>query len=257
MIKIYSIFILSIFAIVRVYGQDVIVKNDKTEIQCKVVEIAEQTIKYKKWTMQDGPLYNVAKDDVFMIIYSNGTREKFDQAIKPANSMVPSNQGAPAVERPKQIVSSNNNIKSEKAENNLEKYPAILRLGVNGDAFDLALERTYGKKGNLGWGASFFASWDFVTYGGSLYVLCKFPIDVYGNNFKRGSGLFLWANAGIGYGQTTVTTVDIYGVSHTTSPSSDFFSYKIGCDIRFKAKIGLALYTESVNSIWFGFTYHY
>lgn len=57
------------------YCQDIIVKNDKTEIKAKIEEITETTIKYKKFDMLDGPTYNINVRDVFMIIYKNGTKE--------------------------------------------------------------------------------------------------------------------------------------------------------------------------------------
>lgn len=57
------------------FAQDVIVKNDKTEIKAKIEEVTETTIKYKKFEMLDGPIYNINKRDVFMVIYKNGTKE--------------------------------------------------------------------------------------------------------------------------------------------------------------------------------------
>jgi hypothetical protein len=56
-------------------AQDIIVKNDKTEIKAKIEEITETTIKYKKFEMLDGPIYNISVSDVFMIMYKNGTKE--------------------------------------------------------------------------------------------------------------------------------------------------------------------------------------
>lgn len=71
-----SIFTILIFAIstLSLTAQDIIVKNDKTEIKAKIEEITETTIKYKKIEMLDGPSYNINKRDVFMIIYKNGTK---------------------------------------------------------------------------------------------------------------------------------------------------------------------------------------
>lgn len=63
------------------YSQDVIVKNDQTEIKAKIEEITETTIKYKKFEMLDGPTYNINVKDVFMIIYKNGTKEYMKAAI--------------------------------------------------------------------------------------------------------------------------------------------------------------------------------
>lgn len=71
----YPLLLLFTFCTVATRAQDVIIKNDKTEIKSKVTEITETAIKYKKWDNVDGPVYNISKADVFMIIYANGQRE--------------------------------------------------------------------------------------------------------------------------------------------------------------------------------------
>jgi hypothetical protein len=40
----------------QAFAQDIIVKNDKTEIKAKIEELTETTIKYKKFEMLDGPI---------------------------------------------------------------------------------------------------------------------------------------------------------------------------------------------------------
>jgi hypothetical protein len=80
--KIIAVIIIFISLVSGAKAQDVIVKTDKSEIKAKVVEIADLSIKYKKWDNQDGPLYNIAKADVFMIIYANGQREIIKQVQK-------------------------------------------------------------------------------------------------------------------------------------------------------------------------------
>jgi hypothetical protein len=56
---------------------DIIYKMDGSEIKSKVLEITDTTIKYKKQDQLDGPIRNVARKDVFLIIYKDGTREVF------------------------------------------------------------------------------------------------------------------------------------------------------------------------------------
>lgn len=58
-------------------AQDIIVKNDKTEIKAKVLEIQEAEIKYKRFDFLDGPVYSIPKQSVFIILYENGRRESF------------------------------------------------------------------------------------------------------------------------------------------------------------------------------------
>lgn len=66
------------------FAQDVIVKRDGTEIKSKVIEISDLTLKYRLFQDSDGPIRNINKSDVFMIIYQNGTRENFEkQQAKP------------------------------------------------------------------------------------------------------------------------------------------------------------------------------
>lgn len=62
-------------SMLQAFAQDIIVKNDKTEVKAKIEELTETTIKYKKFEMLEGPIYNINKRDVFMIIYKNGTKE--------------------------------------------------------------------------------------------------------------------------------------------------------------------------------------
>lgn len=56
---------------------DIIITKEGDEIEAKVEEITSDAIKYRKATQPDGPLRNVPKSDVFMIKYSDGTKEVF------------------------------------------------------------------------------------------------------------------------------------------------------------------------------------
>jgi hypothetical protein len=78
----------------QAHAQDVIVKNDKSEIKAKVLEIDDVNVKYKQWDFQDGPTYSVRKNEVFMILYKNGKRETFEQSA-PAPTPQPQ-QAAPS-----------------------------------------------------------------------------------------------------------------------------------------------------------------
>ncbi|MGJ1389215.1 hypothetical protein ACR78F_02495 [Sphingobacterium spiritivorum] len=72
--KIVICFVLLFFT-VTVRGQDIITKNDKTEVKVKLIEITEDAIKYHDWTNQSGPIYTISKSNVFMITYQSGKRE--------------------------------------------------------------------------------------------------------------------------------------------------------------------------------------
>lgn len=58
-------------------AQDIIIKKNTDEIECKVVEIEEGNLKYRKFSSLDGPIYNISTDDIFMVKFENGEKEVF------------------------------------------------------------------------------------------------------------------------------------------------------------------------------------
>ncbi|MDO8998552.1 MAG: DUF4190 domain-containing protein [Bacteroidota bacterium] len=56
---------------------DIITLRNGDEVSAKVLEITSIEIKYKRCNLSDGPLYIVKKSDVFMIKYTNGTKDVF------------------------------------------------------------------------------------------------------------------------------------------------------------------------------------
>lgn len=77
--KALSIIVLFISISFTGMSQDAIMKRDGTKIDAKVVEITATTIKYRNFDQPDGPLRNIAINDVQEIIYENGTWEKFEK----------------------------------------------------------------------------------------------------------------------------------------------------------------------------------
>ncbi|MDB4161292.1 hypothetical protein N9772_02895 [Bacteroidia bacterium] len=74
--KVYLIAILALIVNLS-KAQDVIIKKNTDEIECKVVEIEEGNLKYRKYSHLDGPIYNISTDDIFMVKYENGEKEVF------------------------------------------------------------------------------------------------------------------------------------------------------------------------------------
>ncbi|WP_294555908.1 porin family protein [uncultured Bacteroides sp.] len=62
---------------IATFAQDVIIKKDAEEIQARIIRISETSVTYKKYTNQNGPEYVMAKKDIFMIKYEDGTKEVF------------------------------------------------------------------------------------------------------------------------------------------------------------------------------------
>lgn len=65
----------SMASIASAFAQDVIVKRDGEEIQCKILEVSTNKVKYKQWKNQSGPTFVEKKADVLMLKYENGQKE--------------------------------------------------------------------------------------------------------------------------------------------------------------------------------------
>ncbi len=57
---------------------DTIVTKNNERIECKIVEIGLETLKYKRADNADGPDYVIKKSDVKAVTYANGKTETFD-----------------------------------------------------------------------------------------------------------------------------------------------------------------------------------
>jgi hypothetical protein len=60
------------------YAQDIIIYNDGSEKQAKVLKINAEDIVYKKFENLKGPEYTEAKTNIFMIKYEGGDKDMFD-----------------------------------------------------------------------------------------------------------------------------------------------------------------------------------
>jgi len=83
--------ILLIVLSISCYGQDTISLFSKEKIACKVFEIAETDIKYKKHNFLDGPNYVADRYEVEFIKYGNGLVDSFPEVkpwFRPAKKVV-------------------------------------------------------------------------------------------------------------------------------------------------------------------------
>jgi hypothetical protein len=76
--KIFFLALAVLFTANPLFSQDLIIKNDKSEIKAKILEIQENSIKYKLPDFLEGPLRSISLSEVFMVIYENGRRETFN-----------------------------------------------------------------------------------------------------------------------------------------------------------------------------------
>ncbi len=76
--KKYIYLLLIVFSSNISNAQDIIMKRNNDELKAKIIEITDENIKYKDFDYQDGPTRNIKVSEVFMILYENGKREKFN-----------------------------------------------------------------------------------------------------------------------------------------------------------------------------------
>ena len=80
--------LLTLSAITNIaFAQDNIVLKNGDEINAKILEVGESNIKYKKFNNLDGPIYTKAKDEIFMIKYSNGEKDVLTSNISNLNNI--------------------------------------------------------------------------------------------------------------------------------------------------------------------------
>ncbi|NOZ35387.1 MAG: hypothetical protein GXO80_08825 [Chlorobi bacterium] len=68
------------------FSQDIITKYDSTKIEAKIIEVNLKTVKYKKYSNQDGPVYVINKSDIHDILYKNGDRDVFTEKDNSASA---------------------------------------------------------------------------------------------------------------------------------------------------------------------------
>ena len=73
---------LGIITVNNAIAQDIVVKRTGEEIETKVLEIGINEVKYKKFDNETGPTYTIPKSEVFMIKYSNGSKDVFTDVSK-------------------------------------------------------------------------------------------------------------------------------------------------------------------------------
>lgn len=82
------------------WAQDVIVKKDGSTIVCRVVEVSQTEVVYKRWSNLEGPNYVMNLSDISAINYENGEKVRPDaQTATEAttNPLLQSNNGQQTV----------------------------------------------------------------------------------------------------------------------------------------------------------------
>lgn len=251
--------LLLMITVCYVNAQDTIIKTDKTELKTTVIEITEDFIKYKLWDRKSGPLYNIRKSDVFMIIYASGEREFFEQKTTNAKSEI----------KPKTTVTNYNsgNSKVEKSSNNQKStfydYGSIQKVNIGFSAVG------YEGYDSFSLGYSFSGSFSEITentafeydflFAGAIGTFDTASLSLYSIGFGLGYGNWVTESfkisAGVGYAYnfgsisydvdynfTTLDDIDIaFGGLYYYSNLDYFISEKFGVNVRYDYVLGLSL----------------
>lgn len=82
--KIISALVLALTLMGTSHAQDLITKNDGTDIKAKILEVSPTEVKYKNWDNQDGPTFIIYTSDILLVRYSNGTNQVFTKKKQPS-----------------------------------------------------------------------------------------------------------------------------------------------------------------------------
>lgn len=170
----------------NLYSQDVIVLTDGEEIEANVVEITTETIKFRIFQNPQGPLRNIRINDVFMIIYEDGSRESFSSSMSNTRGNARGN------------VSSPTGVNTDSGSQN---YTGIgFGYGNSFGGLGISLNIVTGDDSKLGFhvGGGYFPAGDTFLFAGGLRFYLTDDLFLNGqfgsfgtiNTFQSGSGSF-------------------------------------------------------------------
>lgn len=73
----WVLLVLALSLNVSLKAQDIIITKFGDEIKVKISEIDIEVVKYRKASNINGPIYNIPKNEISVILYENGTRDIF------------------------------------------------------------------------------------------------------------------------------------------------------------------------------------
>lgn len=258
------------FCAIFIKAQYIIIKNDSTKIQSKVIEITETTISYKMWENQDGPLYNIALNEANMILSANGQKE----IVNPSNAI-----DSVEVVVSGQFYQTNKNkdniaidYKTEKVRykpnrlnielQSLQNYSEdkdFKRLSFGGDKELRIVKNVF----NLGLGTYIYSlpeneimpySYFFNLYG-SFYAPVNRLLKKYE---KQNKGLFMFAHTGYGYDLTWTVELDEFEeLEEPKLISKGGFVWRLGMDYFIVKGFGFTVSTYEFKTYYAGIVFSF
>lgn len=224
-------------------AQDVIFKKDKSEIKSKIIEITDDLIKYKKWELQDGPLYNIRKSEVFMIIYANGQREIMEEKVVSTPVVA-----APLVDKPIDTVVDYKNKKiNHSISRAYSSFKSPLNIGIDQE---FRIVKNFLNLNSL---IEYTSGEGFFNTAFGLHISAYLPLNRLLQNYKnQDKGLFVFGQAG--YTVNNLTVDNSFGKE---TYSSGGFSWRVGLDYMFTKGIGVTAFTSGAKSFRGGIVFSF
>ncbi|GAB3021588.1 hypothetical protein GCM10027284_46330 [Cyclobacterium sediminis] len=260
----------------NVYSQDTIIDKKLVEISSKVIEITDNEIKYRKWGNLQGPLYNIPRKEVLMVIYENGQREIFKEI---ANSDLQKDenilQNGDSSDRQElnlateplpdsSFLSDPNRLNQDDMVtttrgNKVEYKPSRINVGL--EPFQLGMDteiRIIRNAFNMGLGYLYYFPKDLPVFSSqhvNVYGSFYLPVNLLLENYeKQNKGLFPFVH--LGYGVNEVTVENDY-LGTTERLYSHGFIWKFGFDYLFTNSFGVTLTSYEARNTIFGVVYSF
>ncbi|MGJ8666591.1 MAG: hypothetical protein ACSHW7_09515 [Patiriisocius sp.] len=226
-----------ICGITAIRAQDTIIKTNQEEIEAKVIEITDSTIKYKIWLRQEGPIYNINKDEVFMILYASGDKEYYTDKKKDAKTEETVN----SLKKPEQMKNQNYNTNSTVSSNK--------QNSGNKEAFNYR----DGAKVNYGFGYDAGAGDGVISIG--LFAPYSFSSDSQGSIEIEIGGTFVFYN-GLGIGGSNNTSIYNFSVSGGYG-FYIFDSFKVSAGLGYYIGFGNTRFNSTTDSFTINDIYYH
>ena len=171
-VTLFTFFLALFLAPAWSFAQDVIFKSSGEEIKAKIVEIEDLKVKYRKFDNLEGPIYNMAKSEILLIRYQNGSIEVFKDNSAPA----PATQPAPV--QPRQEVVRETPTQTQSAGSVISQFstpaPAPVYTPSNERSGRFYLAYSPGTFAPLGF------SMGSLTDGGGFLLTARFSPNSFG-----------------------------------------------------------------------------
>lgn len=243
-------------------AQDIIITTKQTEIEAKVVEVDTDKIKYRLYSHLDGPLYNILKKDVFMIIYENGKREMFTNVDEKKVEEVEKVEHYDIEEdtpQPAQNLYDDNKYSTSSNDVGFVSWDFITAFGL--DVYNFGMDYTFTtnfiRAGmSMTWLFDVTDDMDYYQMDMMLKGGFHLPINKLSNSGFADAGLFPFAEIYYGYVLGEMTLY-IDGFDTIDTEISDWgHKWRFGVDYYFNMGLGITVSSnQNFDIINLGFKY--